>query len=151
MECGLLPQRRTAATLTTMDGSQALLLLGRGAMIATLAIACSDSEKSTTSSNDAGISDGAQEAASCPAKASTCPSPCAPVEVFAIDDANECLTTPAVIGCWGGTGGANALAGCLKDAVTGTKYLTPTTSYIKELVKSGEWELCTTSASQPCP
>jgi hypothetical protein len=134
-----------------MGGTQALVWLHRGAMITTLAIACSDGENSTTPSSDAGVSDGAQEAASCPAKASTCPSPCAPVEVAAVDDTNECLTAPSVVGCWGGTGGATHLAGCIKDAATGTKYLTPTTSYIKELVKSGEWELCTTSASQPCP
>lgn len=117
------------------------------ATLASLVVACAGDDAGGTSPRDAGTLDGA----TCPAKAPTCPTGCAPLEVMAIDEANQCLSTPVVVGCWDGVGGANALAGCIKDAVSGTKYLTPTTTYIKELVSSGEWELCTTSVSQACP
>ena len=113
---------------------------------AVIVLGCGGSEDSTPG-GDAGT----DAQAVCPAKTDVCPSWCAPLEMYAIDSANECLAEPKIVGCWDGTGGANAQFGCIQDPETNVKYLTPSTSYIKELVKSGEWQVCSTTASQPCP
>lgn len=109
-----------------------------------LCAACGSPEKNPT--GDAG-GDGQP---ACPAKATTCPPSCYAIGGFKIDSVKHCVGSPEVLACWDGTGGMNAQYGCIVDRDTNDHYLVGSTTYIPDLVATGEWLACGVSATQPC-
>ncbi|MBK7583131.1 MAG: hypothetical protein IPI67_23400 [Myxococcales bacterium] len=83
--------------------------------------------------------------------ATSCASECLTIAGFRLDEQQNCFTGSDIIACWGGTGGINAQNGCIRDLKSGVAYMVGSTTYIEDLVASGEWSVCSTTSSDACP